>query len=275
MKNSSATPDDLRREAKWRCHLCPGSGFTSLGYPSVGLLYLVANILAIVAWGAAVMTFARTAALIAGIMLLVVLLLYVIEIMAVSKARIRALAANRLRSAFIPIVIGQYALALVVVGMLFGTSGSLRMRGAGMSPALEPGDRLIYRKHAQPTDVAAGRLILFRLNPENTWIRQRVLVVARALAVPGEAKGGEGVLGLRRAFVQAGAANLLVTLWQVNDEATSTLMTSFYSRYLSGTPAWKSLLEAQREFLRKQRAAGLEPHPQLWAAFVASGIGLQ
>jgi len=91
----------------------------------------------------------------------------------------------------------------------------------------------------------------------------------------GEAKNGEGVLGLRRAFVQAGAENLVMALWSVSDEATQKLMNSMYGKYLDGQPVWKALLEAQREALYSERKAGREPNPYFWAGFVASGIGTQ
>ena len=44
----------------------------------------------------------------------------------------------------------------------------------------------------------------------------------------GEARSGEGVMGLRRGFVQAGAQNLLMTLWPVGDKTTVQIMVDFY-----------------------------------------------
>ncbi|HOX02579.1 MAG TPA: CHAT domain-containing protein [Candidatus Paceibacterota bacterium] len=91
----------------------------------------------------------------------------------------------------------------------------------------------------------------------------------------GEAKAGEGVLGLRRAFVRAGAENLVLALWKVDDEAARRLMTGFYKRRLGGQAVWRALLEAQREMVVQERTAGREPNPFYWAPFVASGIGVQ
>jgi len=186
MNPSGMAPDVLRREAMWRCHLCPGSGFTSIGYPAVGILYLVVSTLTLVTCGVAVITFATTAALIAGVLILVVLILYGIEILAVSRAKVRELPRNRLRYAFVPLAVAEGTLALATAAMFFGTSGSLRMQGRGMSPELQPGERLIYRKQVQSAALMVGMPILFRLNPENTWLNQRVLVTARILAIPGD-----------------------------------------------------------------------------------------
>lgn len=90
----------------------------------------------------------------------------------------------------------------------------------------------------------------------------------------GEARGGEGVLGLRRAIVQAGARDLVLTLWRVPDAETAALMEDLYSRHLSGEPLWRALLQCQRAALAAQRKAGRRPNPYPWASFVLSGIGM-
>ena len=58
---------------------------------------------------------------------------------------------------------------------------------------------------------------------------------------------GEGVFGLQRGFKKAGANALLMSLWKVNDEATSMLMSEFYkNRLTKGLDLQHSLLEAQK-----------------------------
>jgi signal peptidase I len=189
MNQNAATavdPESLRREAKRRCRFCFGGGFTSLGYPSVGVLYLSVSILAIAAWTAAILTLSQAATVVAGIVLCLAVVLYVVEVLAVRRLTVRALPVNRLRSAFVPIAVAQCALGLAVAALLFTTCGSLRMHGHGMSPTLKFGERLLYRKRVDPGDLTSDRVILFRLNPENTWSKQRTLVTARILAVPGD-----------------------------------------------------------------------------------------
>lgn len=50
----------------------------------------------------------------------------------------------------------------------------------------------------------------------------------------GQVSSGEGVYGLRRALVLAGAESQLISLWQVDDKATRDLMIAYYERLLAG-----------------------------------------
>jgi CHAT domain-containing protein len=91
----------------------------------------------------------------------------------------------------------------------------------------------------------------------------------------GAARCGEGVLGLRRAFVQAGSANLVMALWKVEEKATQGLMGRFYESQLKGEPVWQALWQVQRDYVAAERKAGREPNPFYWAAFVASVVGVE
>jgi hypothetical protein len=62
----------------------------------------------------------------------------------------------------------------------------------------------------------------------------------------------EGVMGLRRGFIQAGAQNLLMTLWPISDETTVQIVREFYNRALASGNAAQSLLEVQRDWLVKR-----------------------
>ena len=87
------------------------------------------------------------------------------------------------------------------------------------------------------------------LNLKGTWL----VVLSACDTGAGEAKAGEGVLGLRRGFIQAGAQNLLMTLWSISDETTVQIMHDFYDRALASGNAPQSLLDVQREWLVKLR----------------------
>ncbi len=60
---------------------------------------------------------------------------------------------------------------------------------------------------------------------------------------------GEGVMGLRRGVIQAGAQNLLMTLWPIGDEITVHIMDDFYSEALRAGNAADALAEVQRKWL--------------------------
>ena len=72
---------------------------------------------------------------------------------------------------------------------------------------------------------------------------------------------GEGIIGLTRAFMYAGAPRVLVSLWDVDDLATQALMTEFYARWNAGSAPAKALREAQRALRTGQYAAWAPPKP--------------
>ncbi len=79
----------------------------------------------------------------------------------------------------------------------------------------------------------------------------------------GEVQNGEGVYGLQRAFLIAGARNLLLSLWKVDDEATRDFMTTFYRQWLVvRLPITDAFWNTQKE-MRKARI-----QPYFWGAFV-------
>jgi CHAT domain-containing protein len=83
----------------------------------------------------------------------------------------------------------------------------------------------------------------------------------------GDVHNGEGVYGLRRALVLAGAETQVASLWKVADDATKDLMVEYYGRLLKGEGRSAALREAQRTMIiSKERS-----HPYYWAAFVPIG----
>jgi CHAT domain-containing protein/tetratricopeptide (TPR) repeat protein len=81
----------------------------------------------------------------------------------------------------------------------------------------------------------------------------------------GQIHVGEGVFGLRRAFVLAGAKTLVMSLWKVPDQQTQELMVDFYQRILAGQPRAEALRQAQLALKAKH------PDPYYWGAFICQG----
>lgn len=138
------------------------------------------------------------------------------------------------------------------------------------------------------------------------WGTQLVVLSACETGV-GEVQDREGVQGLRRAFVIAGADSVVMSLWKIDDQATTDLMVNYYQRLLNGSGRaeglrrtrlamlhgtdswdpwryWKNLLgqlllgEERREAFRQmrltwQRGTGWWRHPYYWAGFIVSGNG--
>jgi CHAT domain-containing protein len=95
--------------------------------------------------------------------------------------------------------------------------------------------------------------------------------------------GGEGLVGLTRAFQYAGAHTVLGSLWGVSDESTADLMSRFYAYLKAGQSKDAALRAAQLDFIRAGRgsvgtagrrtpegAKGFS-HPFHWAAFTLTG----
>jgi CHAT domain-containing protein len=81
----------------------------------------------------------------------------------------------------------------------------------------------------------------------------RLVVLSACDTGEGEALTGEGVLGLRRGFAEAGAQNLLLTLWPVQDGATSRLMMDFYTALSRERNTAEALAHTQGNWLKKLR----------------------
>lgn len=76
---------------------------------------------------------------------------------------------------------------------------------------------------------------------------------------------GDEILGLARGFLSAGANSLVLSLWTVNDEATTELMKDFYTNLQRGATVAASLRQAQKEFIERNE------HPYFWSSFSMIG----
>jgi CHAT domain-containing protein len=87
----------------------------------------------------------------------------------------------------------------------------------------------------------------------------------------GEVHDGEGVGGLRQAFLAAGAERVMSTLWQVPDLESARLMTRCFELQAAGKTTGTALREAQREAVARRRDKNAAAHPFFWAAYTLTG----
>jgi tetratricopeptide (TPR) repeat protein len=108
------------------------------------------------------------------------------------------------------------------------------------------------------------------LNLKGTWL----VTLSACNTGSGEAKAGEGVMGLRRGFIEAGAKNLLMTLWPNSDEATMQIMSNFYEAVHQTSSAPQALATVQRDWLvRLRQKEGLAKAVELAGPFILSSQG--
>jgi CHAT domain-containing protein len=103
----------------------------------------------------------------------------------------------------------------------------------------------------------------------NLRLRSQLVVLSACQTALGAEIRGEGLVGLARAFMYAGAPRVVASLWKVDDAATAELMTRFYRAMLGPQrlPPATALAEAQRALQRDRRWRA----PYYWAAFVLQG----
>ena len=111
-----------------------------------------------------------------------------------------------------------------------------------------------------------GLLTALEASGLDLWGTQLVVLSACETGI-GNVQTGEGVYGLRRALVNAGAETQVMSLWKVDDAATRDLMVDYYRRLQAGEGRSEALRQAQLAMLHSKDRR----HPYYWASFIVSG----
>jgi CHAT domain-containing protein len=152
-------------------------------------------------------------------------------------------------------------------GSVFGVNAE----NASNNPLLRSGLILAGAGHAISgggTDISSNdNGVLTAYEAMNLNLEGTNLVVLSACETGlGDVKSGEGVYGLQRAFLVAGADAMIMSLWKVDDAATQQLMTSFYTNWLKLGNKQKAFKQAQLQLMTKYK------DPYYWGAFVMMGM---
>jgi CHAT domain-containing protein/tetratricopeptide (TPR) repeat protein len=103
----------------------------------------------------------------------------------------------------------------------------------------------------------------------NMTFRARMTVLSACNTGYGKLRKGEGIMSLARGFIFAGIPTIIMTLWAVEDQSGSVLMSSFYKNLVDGMEIDEALREAKLQYLKN--ADQLRAHPYLWSGYVSIG----
>lgn len=100
-------------------------------------------------------------------------------------------------------------------------------------------------------------------------IQADLVVLSACQTALGDARSGEGLMSLARAFAYSGSPSLVATLWKVNNKSTSELVTAFYGHLSAGKSKSKALQQAKLDYLNSNSLA--QQSPYYWSGMVFIG----
>jgi len=175
-------------------------------------------------------------------------------------------------------------IALTPKGSSFSAMDFQASRATALDPALSQYRYIHFATHGLLDSERPGlSALVFSMvdsqgKPQNGFLRANdiynlklpaeLVVLSACQTGLGKDIKGEGLVGLTRGFMYAGAARVLVSLWNVNDKATADLMTKFYEKILKqGASPAAALRAAQVEMWKQKQWQS----PYYWAAFTMQG----
>ncbi|WP_425390484.1 CHAT domain-containing protein [Ekhidna sp.] len=125
-----------------------------------------------------------------------------------------------------------------------------------------PGRSAIYLSGAEDSVIYAYELYNQRFNAD-------LVTLSACNTGVGKLQNGEGLQSLGKAFLYAGCPNLIMSHWEVNDEATAELMRYLYENLREGMNKDEALRQAKLTYLKN--ADPVKSHPYYWAGFTFTG----
>lgn len=176
----------LRARARRRAWFCPGAGWALLGHGRRAMTTFLLYFAFLAALGWLIVSWLPAALWLTIAALVVTLIAWLGEISAVKRATIRPGQPGWLARRFWPATALTWAASLAIPALMALEFGRTDITGAGMAPALDAGERVLFRRRIDPADLHAGAVVLFRLPPQARIGEPGMLLVGRLLAVPGD-----------------------------------------------------------------------------------------
>ncbi|HMV82824.1 MAG TPA: CHAT domain-containing protein [Blastocatellia bacterium] len=153
-----------------------------------------------------------------------------------------------------------------------GTSPNISLTNNPTNPLYRSGLALAGANQLKSDSNEDGILTALETAGLDLWGTKMVVLSACETGL-GEVRDGDGVYGLRRALVLAGAETQVMSLWAVSDLATRNLMIEYYRRLQRGEGRAEAMRQAQLGLLNKLKRGGKRnySHPYYWASFIQSG----
>lgn len=129
----------------------------------------------------------------------------------------------------------------------------------------ENGTGLIFRKENNKS----GTEFLYADEIYKLNLKAKVVVLSACETGLGKNYKGEGVFSMARAFSYAGCPTVVISLWNVNDNATADIMGSFYKHLSKGEAISQALRDAKIDYLKHSDEIGFQP--AFWSSFVVFG----
>lgn len=182
-----------------------------------------------------------------------------------STDEVRA-AAAALKSPHNTLLLAQAATKTSFKRADFARYGVIHLAVHGFADRVHP-DRAALLFLSDPTQGDDGLLqtteiVQLKLNAD-------LVVLSACETAVGPLQGQEGIAALSRAFLLAGATNVVSTLWSIDDTVSLSLMQLFYKHLAARKLAADALTAAKRDILRQ---FGRDVRPYFWAAFTFEGV---
>ena len=103
----------------------------------------------------------------------------------------------------------------------------------------------------------------------NLQLNAKLTVLSACNTGTGQLKKGEGIMSLARGFLYAGCPSIIMSLWEVEDESGTQIITSFYKNLKKGKTKSESLRLAKLEYF--ESVGSRRAHPHYWLGFVSIG----